>query len=65
MGTFQMFVMFMPHRRWIVLFDMRVVLTMFMNGRLQGDMPVSAYAKRKIAGCIARHEYIYEQNNEY
>ena len=65
MRTFQMPVMFMLHRRPIVLFDMRVVMTMFMNGRLQGDMTVCAYAKRKLARCIARHEYINEQNNEY
>ena len=40
-------------------------MTMFMNGRLQGDVPVCAYAKRKPSRCIARHEYVNEQNNEY
>jgi hypothetical protein len=65
MRTFQMPAVFMFHRRWIVLFDMRAVMTMFMSKRLQGDVPICTYAKRKLTRCIARHEYVNEQNNEY
>jgi len=38
---------------------------MFMDDRLQGDVPICTYAKRKVSGGIARHECINEQNNEY
>jgi len=58
MGIFQMPVEFMLHWRRIVLFDMWVVMTMFMNGRLQSDVSVCTYTKRKLAGCIARHDYV-------
>ena len=65
MRAFQMSVMFMLHQRRIVLFDMRAVMTMFMNERFQSDVTVCAYAKRKASRCIARHEYVNEQNKEY
>ena len=65
MRIFHMSIVFMFQQRRIVLFDMRVIMTMFMNDRLQGDMTVCANAKRKLARCIARHEYVNEQNHEY
>lgn len=48
-----------------VVFDMRVDFIMFVIERLKGDVPVRAYAKGKLAGCVAGHKYINEKDNEY
>ena len=64
MGTFYMSIVFMLHRGRIV-FNMWVVMTMFMNEWFQGDVPVCTYTQRKLARSIARDEYVNEQNNEY
>lgn len=64
MRAFHMSMMFVLRRRLVVLY-MRVIFIVFMAERFEGDVPVSAYAKGKLAGCVAGHKYVNEKDNEY
>jgi len=40
------------------MFDMRMIFIMFVIERLEGNVPVSAYAKSKLARGVARYKNV-------